>query len=128
LLCNQGWHNELLQGAHFYRIIDQFINQAGAGTESVYGGQFDDDPGGLALKHDRPGLLSMANIGPNTNDSHFSIVVAPAPHLDGNYTIFGELVKGWEVAKKINSLSKGKPDNTAGTEEGVIIVSSGQLR
>lgn len=70
----------------------------------------------------------MANLGPDTNGSHFSIVVAPAPHLDGHYTIFGELVKGWEVAEKINSLSKGKPDNTANEQEGVRIVGSGQLR
>lgn len=77
-----------LKGAPFYRIIDAFIDQSGAGTDSALpgGGTFDDDPGGLALKHNRGGLLSMANIGPDTNGSHFSIVVAPAPHLDGKYT------------------------------------------
>ena len=61
----------------------QFIDQSGAGTESVFGGAFKDDPGGLELKHDRGGLLSMANTGPDSNTSHFSIVVAPAPHLNG---------------------------------------------
>jgi peptidyl-prolyl isomerase D len=80
-----------MQGQPFYRIIDQFIDQSGAWTESIYGGQFKDDPGGLALRHDRPGLLSMANTGPDTNGSHFSIVVSPARHLDGKYTIFGEV-------------------------------------
>jgi peptidyl-prolyl isomerase D len=59
------------KGKHFYRIIDQFIDQAGAGTDSVFGGRFKDDPGGLKLKHDRKGLLSMANSGPDTNTSHF---------------------------------------------------------
>ena len=117
-----------MQGAYFYRIIDQFIDQTGAGTESIYGGVFKDDPGGLALKHNRKGLLSAANLGPDTNGSHFSIVVAPAPHLNGHYTIFGELVSGWEVAAKINALSKGKPDNTAGSEEQAMIVNSGQIR
>ena len=80
-----------MQGQAFYRIIDQFIDQSGAWTESIYGGHFKDDPGGLALRHDRPGLLSMANTGPDTNGSHFSIVVSPARHLDGKYTIFGEV-------------------------------------
>ena len=50
-------------GAQFYRILDQFIDQAGAGTDSVFGGAFKDDPGGLELRHNRKGLLSMANGG-----------------------------------------------------------------
>ena len=116
-----------VQGAYFYRIIDRFIDQTGAGTDSVYGGFFKDDAGGLALKHDRPGLLSMANRGPDTNGSHFSILVAAAPHLDGKYTIFGELVSGWHVAEAINALARGKPDNTAGEAEGAQITDSGQL-
>ena len=81
LLGSEPSLSELVQGAFFYRIIDQFIDQSGANTESVFGGQFADDPGGLALKHDRRGLLSMANMGPDTNTSHFSIMIAPAPHL-----------------------------------------------
>eukprot|EP00271_Cylindrocystis_brebissonii_P001233 TRINITY_DN1155_c0_g1_i3.p1 TRINITY_DN1155_c0_g1~~TRINITY_DN1155_c0_g1_i3.p1 ORF type:complete len:259 (+),score=42.41 TRINITY_DN1155_c0_g1_i3:428-1204(+) len=80
------------KGLEFYRVIDQFICQTGAPTESVFGGRFLDDPGGLLLKHNKKGLLSMANMGPDTNTAHFSIVVAPAPHLDGHYTIFGEVV------------------------------------
>ena len=78
------------KGMRFYRIIDMFIDQAGAGQGAVWGGSFDDDPGGLALKHDKPGLLSAANGGPNTNSGHFSIVVSPAPHLNGGYTVCGE--------------------------------------
>ena len=82
----------------FYRIIDMFIDQAGShASSSIWGTTFDDDPGGLALRHDRPGLLSAANSGPDTNSGHFSIVVAPAPHLDGGYTIFGEVTAGWDV-------------------------------
>ncbi|KAK9800751.1 hypothetical protein WJX73_006168 [Symbiochloris irregularis] len=114
--------------AFFYRIIDQFIDQSGANTESVFGGQFKDDEEGLKLKHDRRGLLSMANMGPDTNTSHFSILMAPAPHLDTHYTIFGELVSGWEVAEQINALSRGRPDNTATADAGAQIVNSGQVQ
>lgn len=96
--------------------------------QHVDAGQFDDDPAGLALKHDRFGLLSMANTGPNTNSAHFSILISPAPHLDGLYTIFGELVTGEHVAMAINAVSRGKPQNTAGPEEEVLIVDSGQVR
>jgi peptidyl-prolyl isomerase D len=116
------------KGASFYRIINNFIDQVGAGTDSIYGGHFKDDPGGLALKHNRGGLLSMANIGPDTNDSHFSILIAPAPHLDGSYTIFGELVSGWDVAMRINNLASGQPENTAPQDAGAVIVDSGQIR
>eukprot|EP00879_Flechtneria_rotunda_P033495 GHRR01037106.1.p1 GENE.GHRR01037106.1~~GHRR01037106.1.p1 ORF type:complete len:396 (+),score=131.32 GHRR01037106.1:463-1650(+) len=112
----------------FYRIIHQFINQAGANTESVFGGQFKDDSGGLKLKHDRKGLLSMANTGPDTNDSHFSIMLAAAPHLDGHYTILGEAVDGFEVIDAINALSHNKADKTATAEDGAIIADSGQIR
>eukprot|EP00775_Hariotina_reticulata_P010533 gene10533-10693_t len=116
------------KGKPFYRIIDSFIDQAGAETESVFGGQFKDDPGGLKLTHDRKGLLSMANTGPDTNTSHFSIMLGPAPHLNGHYTIFGEVVDGLEVIDAINALAKGKKDNTATAEDGAVIVDCGQVR
>lgn len=113
------------KGQRFYRIIDRFINQAGAGTDSVFGGSFKDDPGGLALKHDRAGLLSMANSGPDTNTSHFSIVVAAAPHLNGKYTVFGEVVAGMDVVTKINQLAnKGSDRSPRGN---AVIADCGQL-
>lgn len=115
------------KGAFFYRIIDRFINQSGANTESVFGGQFADDAGGLQLRHNRRGLLSMANMGPDTNTSHFSIMIGPAPHLDGKYTIFGEVVEGFDVVQQVNALAKGMPENTAGADAGAQIISSGQL-
>ena len=94
-------------GMKFYRIIDMFIDQAGQhSTNSIWGTSFDDDPGGLALRHERAGLLSAANSGPDTNSGHFSIVVSPAPHLDGGYTIFGEVVGGMDVVRAINRLDK----------------------
>ncbi|KAF8072652.1 cyp6 [Scenedesmus sp. PABB004] len=117
-----------LKGKPFYRIIHGFIDQAGANTDSALpgGGQFKDDPGGLALKHDRKGLLSMANTGPDTNDSHFSIMVEAAPHLNGHYTIFGEAVDGHDVIDAVNALARGAPENTATADAGAVIVDAGQ--
>ena len=118
-----------LRDAPFYRIIDGFIDQAGINTGSaINGGAFRDDPGGLELRHDRAGLLSSANTGPDTNTAHFSIMMGPAPHLDGSYTIFGQVVSGFSTIESINALSHGKPDNTATAEDGAKIASCGQLR
>ena len=76
-----------------------------------------------ACRHDRFGLLSAANGGANTNTGHFSILMAPAHHLDGSYTIFGELVAGEAVALAINALASpdGSPRGKA------VIVAAGQL-
>ena len=71
------------------------------------------------------GMLSAANMGPDTNTGHFSIVVAPAPHLDGHYTIFGEVVNGHDVMWAINALANSKKD-TAPTYSAAI-VGAGQL-
>ena len=62
---NDGKHT--FKGARFYRVLDKFIDQSGVYVDSVFGGMFADDPGGLLLRHDRKGLLSTANSGPNTN-------------------------------------------------------------
>lgn len=117
-----------LRGKAFYNIVDGFILQSGSMTESIYGGTFKDDPGGLALKHNRKGLLSMANDGPNTNAGHFSIMMAPAPHLDGKYVVFGEIVQGIEVAHRINYLAADKPKKIAGQDDGAVIFDCGELR
>jgi peptidyl-prolyl isomerase D len=94
----------------------------------VYGGQFKDDKGGLQLKHTHKGSLSMANMGHDTNTNHFSIMMGPAPHLNGDYTIFGQVVTGFEVVDAINALSIGKPENTATAEDGAVIADCGQIR
>ncbi|GBF94044.1 peptidyl-prolyl cis-trans isomerase D [Raphidocelis subcapitata] len=123
--AGQPYH---FKGRPFYRIVEGFIDQAGAEVESVFGGEFRDDAGGLQLKHDRIGLLSMANAGPNTNTAHFSIMLGPAHHLDGSYTIFGEVVSGLEAVRAVNALAKGRPGAAATAEEGAFIIDSGQLR
>ena len=91
---------------------------------------FKDDPGGLKLKHDRPGLLSAANMGPDTNQGHFSILVNSAPHLNGHYTIFGEVVQGMDAVMRINALAdpaRGAPSNEVGPETGAVIVECGEI-
>lgn len=111
----------------FYRVLDQFICQTGAGTESVFGGEFQDDEGGLILKHDKAGLLSMANMGHDTNTSHFSIMMGPAHHLDGSYTIFGQVVSGMDVVKKINSLAKRPGSSDERPQLRVVISNCGEI-
>ena len=113
------------KGMKFYRIIDMFIDQAGVqGVQSIWGSSFDDDPGGLALKHDKAGLLSAANSGPNFNSGHFSVVVSPAPHLNGGYTVFGELVAGFDTMWAINKLTTKGTDRVTGS---ATVVESGCL-
>ncbi len=91
-------------GTTFHRVIPGFMNQAGSrngrGTDGP-GYQFADEfhP---ALRHDRPGILSMANSGPHSNGSQFFITVAPTPWLDDRHTVFGEVVLGDEVVTNIN--------------------------
>ena len=107
-------------GMRFYRIIDMFIDQAGAGPGAIWGGSFDDDPGGLKLRHERPGLLSAANSGPDSNSGHFSIVVSPAPHLDGGYTVFGEVLSGMDVMMAVNRLDKHAKGNAVVSKAGCL--------
>jgi cyclophilin family peptidyl-prolyl cis-trans isomerase len=70
-------HPYAFKGNRFYRVVHDFMIQTGTPTESVYGGHFPDDPGGLALPHNRPGLVSMANNGPGSNAGQVSIALTP---------------------------------------------------
>jgi cyclophilin family peptidyl-prolyl cis-trans isomerase len=96
-------------GLTFHRVIPGFMAQGGdplgtgtGGPGYKYGGEFRAD-----VKHDRPGLLSMAHAGPGTDGSQFFLTFVPTPHLDGKHTIFGEVVSGMETLKTIEGLGSG---------------------
>ncbi|MDQ6652175.1 MAG: peptidylprolyl isomerase [Acidobacteriota bacterium] len=101
-------HTALYSGTSFHRVIPGFMIQGGdpEGTgEGSPGYQFDDEIS--PNRHfDKPGVLAMANSGPNTNGSQFFITVAPATHLEGHYSIFGEVVYGQEVADAISQVPR----------------------
>jgi peptidyl-prolyl cis-trans isomerase A (cyclophilin A) len=101
----------------FHRIIPNFMIQGGDPEGTGMGGpgfKFNDEIS-PKHKHDRPGIVSMANAGPNTNGGQFFITVAPYPSLDGHYSIFGEVVEGLEVVMAISKVPttgpKGNPPN-----------------
>ncbi|HET7482534.1 MAG TPA: peptidylprolyl isomerase [Actinomycetota bacterium] len=103
----------LYTGTIFHRVIPDFMIQGGDPTGTGRGGPgytFDDEcpPGGPAF--DRPGLLAMANAGPNTNGSQFFVTVAATPWLTGKHTIFGEVESGMDVVEAIAAVPTGAQD------------------
>jgi len=109
-LANKGYYN----GVIFHRVIDNFMIQGGdptgtgRGGDSFWGGKFADEivP---SLKHDQPGILSMANAGPNTNGSQFFITLVATPWLDGKHTVFGKVIAGMDVVSAIGKVATSKP-------------------
>jgi len=116
------------EGSGFHRIIPNFMCQGGdftrgdgTGGESIYGSRFRDE--NFNRKHTKPGLLSMANAGPNTNGSQFFITTVPCPWLDGKHVVFGEVAEGMDVVRAMEQQGSqsGRPRSQ------IVITKAGQL-
>jgi len=112
-LIEKGYYDGII----FHRVIEDFMIQGGdptgtgRGGESIWGHPFEDEVSS-SIKFDRPGLLAMANAGPNTNGSQFFITTVPTPWLNMNHTIFGEVTgqTSMDVVRKIETCKKGPGD------------------
>ncbi|MFA5361903.1 MAG: peptidylprolyl isomerase [Candidatus Omnitrophota bacterium] len=110
-LVEKGYYNGLI----FHRVIKDFMIQGGdptgtgRGGESIWGKPFEDEVKS-EVRFDKPGILAMANAGPDTNGSQFFITTVPTPWLNMRHTIFGEVTAGYDVVQKIENIEIGAGD------------------
>ena len=113
-LAKDGFYDGLI----FHRVIPDFMIQGGCPDGVGTGGpgyKFDDEKSALQKKHTGPGILSMANAGPNTNGSQFFITHVPCPHLDGKHGVFGQVLEGQGI---VDTIEKGDTMNQVVIDEG----------